>query len=410
MAQARGGIREHVLCLAKLSDRQRFAISVCGPPEVRLISELRQAETEFVPLPHGLWGGGVLAARRLLNRGFDLVHSHGYRASLLASLAVLVSAPRAQICTVHTLLGEEAFQGIGGRLKRRVANWALGRCATVVAVSRAVASNIEQHLPQLGDRIHTIYNGIDLSQIRPATMKGFLAASLGFDPNLPVAGTVARLSPEKGVHVLLKAAKILADSGVAVQYVIVGDGPERAQLERMVHRLGLTAQVRFMGERQDVSQLISLFDVLVVPSLSEAFSLVAVMGGMLGVPVVASRDGGIEEVLEPEMAAFVPPGDAKSLAQAVLGVLQGGQRQSGLLAGLLQEMATPEAQSLFQKSLDPSSLFEAYDISDEAFAGLNLDDSPRGRARRLLLKRFDARRMVQETNSLYDSVLENTGG
>jgi glycosyltransferase involved in cell wall biosynthesis len=324
---------------------------------------------------------------------------------LLVSLA---SAPHhriPQVSTIHTLLADDAFGSAWGRLERMAVGWSLGKCQTIVTVSKAVGANLEKNFPYLSDRLRVIYNGVDLTQIRPATMRVFMASTLGLDPGMPVIGVVARLSPEKGVRVLIEAAKSLMSAGVTAQYVIVGDGPERVALEKMVHHLGLTAQVRFMGERYDIPKLISLFDVLVVPSLSEAFSLVALMGGILGVPVVASRSGGIEEVLGEELATFVPSGDAASLAVAVLDVLQQGHKKSNVFEALAEEMAATGHETLFSERAFESPLFAAYDTSDENLPPLDIDNSARGQARRDLIRRFDARRMVEETTALYGDLL-----
>jgi len=410
MGQAQGGIREHLLCLAKFLDRRRFTVSVAGPLDPRTASELLALGLDFVPLPANLSLRSIIALRKTLRRGFDLVHSHGYRATLLASLNSLPNNPTPQICTIHTLLPPDAFQGIRGQGRRQAAAWAMGKCRAIISVSKAVANNIEQHFPRLAGRTQTIYNGVDPEQVRPATMRSYLADVLGFDPNLPVVGTVARLSREKGVHVLLEAAELLTAADVTAEYIIVGDGPERNSLENTVHQLGLTAQVRFMGERRDISQLISLFDILVVPSLSEAFSLVALMGGMLGVTVIATRSGGIEEFLTDELATFVPPGDAKALAQALLTSLEQGQRQpAGFLTSLMEELTASE-QTMFSR--EPSwaaSAFTTYDITDDDLPPTHGETSPQAHARRLLMKRFNARRMAEETTLLYESVLGDAG-
>jgi len=408
MGEARGGIREHALCLARLADRRRFAITVCGPADSRLVSALAQVGVEFIPLRSRLLAGRVVAVRRALGAGFKLVHSHGYRASFLAALALWPSRRAAHVCTIHTLLPRDAFGGIGGWLKRRAAAWTLGRCEAVVAVSNATEANLRQNFPSLGTRVRTIYNGVDVSQIRPARVRGLLASSLGLEPNLPLVGTVARLSPEKGVQVLLEAARLLTDEGVAAEYVIVGDGRERAALEKMVHGLGLTAHVRFLGERRDIPQLISIFDILVVPSLSEAFSLVALMGGILGVPVVATRSGGIEEILGSELCTYVPPGDARTLANGLLAVLRRGWVPTGFLDEAVEDVAGTAEATFFDEVAEHRWAFSAYELSEEASPIMGLDESPQGPARRALLKRFDARRMVEETTSLYESTLDET--
>jgi len=133
----------------------------------------------------------------------------------------------------------------------------------------------------------------------------------------PVLGVVARLSAEKGHRFLIAAMpEILAQSPEA-QLLIVGSGPLEAKLRAQVEGLALTKSVHFLGYVREVHTAYARMDMLVVPSLSEAFSLVTVEGMMMELPVVGARTGEIAEiVLDGETGLLVPPGDSAALVRA----------------------------------------------------------------------------------------------
>ena len=133
----------------------------------------------------------------------------------------------------------------------------------------------------------------------------------------PVLGVVGRLSPEKGHRVLITAMSEILAEAPAARLLIVGAGPLELELRAQVETLGLTESVQFLGYMQDVEMAFSRMDILIVPSLSEGFSLVALEGMMMELPVVGSRTGGIAEIIAAgETGLLVPPGDSGALAEA----------------------------------------------------------------------------------------------
>jgi glycogen(starch) synthase len=150
----------------------------------------------------------------------------------------------------------------------------------------------------------------------------------------PVLLFVGRLVSTKGVRVLLLAAKLLADRGYAFDLLIVGDGPERASLEKQSQASGLTSQVRFLGRlsEQELRGYFSIASIVVVPSLAgEVFGLVVAENMLRGIPIVASDLGAFAEILGGTGRVF-KPGDADSLAHQIADVLENPVEASRLAA------------------------------------------------------------------------------
>jgi glycosyltransferase involved in cell wall biosynthesis len=133
-----------------------------------------------------------------------------------------------------------------------------------------------------------------------------------------MVGVVARLVPEKGVDVFIRAAALMWHGLPGVSFVIVGDGPEAAALERLAERLGIRERIGFLGARAEAQTIIRRLDIICVPSRTARIPLVVLEAMALGIPIVASDVGGIPElVTHRRHALLVPPGDPFALASAV---------------------------------------------------------------------------------------------
>jgi glycosyltransferase involved in cell wall biosynthesis len=138
-----------------------------------------------------------------------------------------------------------------------------------------------------------------------------------------VVSTVANLRPGKGHDVLLKAAAHVVRRIPDVMFQIVGDGPRREELERLASTLRISAQVQFLGHRDDVPEVLRESDVFAFPSFMEASPNAVLEAMAAGLPIVATRVGGIPEVIEHEQGGLlVPPGDERSLAAAIVRVIE----------------------------------------------------------------------------------------
>ncbi len=183
----------------------------------------------------------------------------------------------------------------------------------VMTISRRVAQVLQEGgIPP--QKIHLVHIAIDPSE-HSVYERSFARAQLGIQDNgLPVIGTVAFLVPRKRVDTLLHAFKALQEC-IRAHLVIVGDGPDRARLERVAKELGIWTATRFVGYRMGASALMSVFDVFVVTSIRDAAPIVLLEAGLAKVPIVASNAGGIPEYLRNgETGLLFQPENAHDLA------------------------------------------------------------------------------------------------
>jgi glycosyltransferase involved in cell wall biosynthesis len=170
------------------------------------------------------------------------------------------------------------------------------------------------------DRTLVLYNGVDTAGFSRA---GVAPAFLIEPPNRVMLGTVGALRPEKAQSDLVRAVHQLAARGVDVGAIIVGDGPQRQEIEHEIQRLGVEQRVRLVGERQDVRPYLASMDIFVLLSVAvETFSNAVLEAMAMSCPVVAARVGGMDEMLQFGGGVTYPPGDVKSLCDLLVPLVQ----------------------------------------------------------------------------------------
>ena len=312
-----GGTERLVSALARGLDPARYRAEVAYvlPWKDALVPELRTNGIEV----HCLRGGGanngrwVLGLRRLLaERRYDLVHTH----SPVAGAAARLLAPR-QTVLIHT----EHNVWPRYRAPTYAANAStIGRNAAVVAVSRGVADSIHRpawapwaQLPP----VEVLYHGIEEGDVERGPEARAVARNLlGLTAGDLVVGCVASFTPKKDHRSLLAAFRKLREQRSGVKLVLVGAGPLEEELRLEAADLG--SAVQFLGTRNDVRRLLPAFDVLALTSVHEGLGLVLVEAMAAGIPCVATRTGGIVEVLtDGEQGLLVSPGDIEAIAAAM---------------------------------------------------------------------------------------------
>jgi glycosyltransferase involved in cell wall biosynthesis len=192
----------------------------------------------------------------------------------------------------------------------------IAAAAFVVAVCDDGRRRLAAHTPPGHEhKLHVVRCGVD---------EQFLDAARAAVPEAPRLACVARLSPEKGLDVLLRAARRLADEGLDFELSLVGDGSERLPLERLAHNLGLDGRVRLLGWRSgdEVRATLLQARALVVSSHSEGLPVVIMEALALGRPVISTAVGGIPElVVQGECGWLVPAGSERGLADAMRAAL-----------------------------------------------------------------------------------------
>lgn len=258
----------------------------------------------------------ILRLRKLMGRhGFQIVHTHSSLDSWNAGLAARLVKPRPRVVRTRHL---------GGRVKNKLVYTLLAD--RVVTLSEGMRRYLAESKGVSAGKIVVIPTGIDPGLFAPDGAGGELRPAAGAAPHGPVIGTVSVLRGKKGHRVLLQAAALLRRRFPDLRVLIVGDGPGRDDLRRETEVLGLDGTVSFLGFRRDVPRLLETFDLFVFPSLEEALGTAVLEAMAAGKAVVASRVGGIPEVVaDGETGLLVPPGDSDALAGAVTRLLENSE-------------------------------------------------------------------------------------
>lgn len=211
---------------------------------------------------------------------FDIVHTHNTLPHFYGALAARMAGVPVVVNSQH---GRGCGSGWKAKLQFRLANRLSDR---VVGVSEDAAELCRRDDIRSAERTMAIWNGVDLDRFEyhgPAAQ--------------PIAISVARLSPEKDFATLIRAVWILVKDCPEFRLKIVGDGAERSKLEGLVDELNLKNHVEFLGERSDISELLSQAGFFVSSSRTEGISLTLLEAMAVGLPVVTTRVGGNPEIV-----------------------------------------------------------------------------------------------------------------
>jgi glycosyltransferase involved in cell wall biosynthesis len=254
--------------------------------------------------------GALLRLRRLIrDRGVAVVHTHSSVDSWLAGLAAK-SLGRPVVRSRHVSIPIRRRRALVYRLADRIIT--SGESVRSIVVAAGIAP----------ERVVTISAGVDGERFHPGVSGRSVRDELGLG-DAPVVGLVANVRGSKGHNVFLEAARAVLARRPDARFLIVGDGVGFDEVARRVHAMGLDPSVRLTGFRRDVPQVMAALDVLTLPSIrSEAIPQVIPQALAVGTPVVASTVGGSPELIhDGENGRLVPPGDARALADAILGLL-----------------------------------------------------------------------------------------
>jgi len=270
----------------------------------------------------------VVRLRRVLRRGFDLVHLHGTRAGFFGALALHGVDPRPRVVyTVHCLSCSRRAPAPVRSFFARVERFVAQRADRVISVSeRDRRFGVERGIfPP--DRTISIPNGIDVATF-PASMPEPFSR-----PERAEIVTIARLVRQKGIRFLVEAARHVVDRHRAVRFTVFGDGPERRTLEAQAARLGLGDRLRFAGMATDVVSDLGSCDLFVLPSLWEGMPISLLEAMAAGRPVIATAVSGSSElVIDGETGMLVPPADPRALAAAIDALLRDRAAASAMAA------------------------------------------------------------------------------
>ena len=174
------------------------------------------------------------------------------------------------------------------------------------------------------DKIEVVYNGVELEKFHVETDILKLKESMGIGGSDPVIGIVARLAPEKGHDVLLKAAKKVVNEFSLARFLIIGDGEEKQKLQQLTSKLGIESNVSFLGVRKDIPIMLSIMDIAVLSSkqIVETVSNAILEYMAAGKPVVATNAGSTVDLVDNGKTGFlISCGDHEAMADSILKLL-----------------------------------------------------------------------------------------
>lgn len=305
-----GGAQTYVALLTEaLRDRFDVVVAAYGPGP--LVDAVRNAGARFVPLRnvrralHPLRDVlGLFELVRLLRRERPvIVHANSSKAGILGRVAAAFTHVPVRIFTVHGW----AFNAYSG-FARQMYLWSERLVAPLTTLTICVAE--QERATGLAaracnaDRTVVLHNAVPSAPVRE-----------GQPAHIPVVLAVGRLKAPKDFSTLLQALARL-EAGT-YRALIAGDGPEREQLESEARHLGLASSVEFLGERNDIPNLILSSDLFVLSTRSEGLPMSVLEAMAAGLPVVASEVGGIPELVDAKTGLLVPPEDSAALANAV---------------------------------------------------------------------------------------------
>ncbi|MBI5944967.1 MAG: glycosyltransferase family 4 protein [Chloroflexi bacterium] len=315
---ATGGIEQHLLYLLAAA-RTQYRITLLSPALPEFLGRLQSLGVDVISWRvsgyadlHALWD-----LRHVLHKCLpDLVHIHDARAGFLGRLLIkLLGIP--VVYTIHLpsyfYWRETPLKVIINKLYAAMES-VLNRLATdrVIYIGRLTFEDAIKRSLVPSKKAVLIENGIDLQPFRLQILSDVqnLREQSGVPKNIPVICSVARLTVQKNLELLIRAAACLKENGIFFRLWLVGDGPDRKNLEALVDSLNLQHEVFFWGTRPDIPNLLAASDVFVLPSRYEGGRTLSVMEAQAaGKPCVVTDVGDHRFMVENGVHGFVVPVD-----------------------------------------------------------------------------------------------------
>jgi len=315
-----GGGEVQVLCLVRELAARGHRSGLAADPAGALARADLPAGVDVVPLriANHFDVRAALALRRLAGR-VDVVHFHTARAHALAPVC---RGRGARLVVTRRM----DYVPAGGPYVRFLYNHAVD---VVIAISEGVRAALRRAGVR-DERIRVVPSAVDATRLAaPPDARARLRAEWGVGPGEVLVLVPGALERRKGQDVLLAAAARLAPAALPVRWVLCGDGRERATLERAA--APLDGAVRFAGFRRDIGACLAAADVVALPSRREGLGVAALEAMAAGLPVIASRVGGLAEaVVHGETGLLVPPEDPDALAAALARLVADGELRARL--------------------------------------------------------------------------------
>ena len=319
-----GGLMNHLQLLAIGLKMNNFDVTVITPPSTNLspLPELlkkQEIKHRSLLIKNKFDLAGFCKTMKSLKSGrFQILHVHltNIYSPTLIYLVGKVAGIKTIITTPHSLYPLKKSNPVLECIQMKYLSHFNSKIIGVCATNSELLKN--KHIPSL--KVVTIKNGIELNQNKLAAQssKYDIKKEFSLKDNSQVVGTVAALTPLKGIDYFIKACKEVVNGLPNVVFFVVGEGLEMPALQKLTHDSGLDDHIIFTGFRKDSDILLSQFDLFVLPSLTESLPTTILEALALKTPVIATNVGGVGEIIKHnETGLLVSAGDSSKLAEAI---------------------------------------------------------------------------------------------
>ena len=314
--------------------RNRFEFFVAAMPGGTFQQEIEELAIPFVPLDvsRRISLKPMSQLKNFLKaQKIDIIHSQGARADFFARLAGRIANVPHILSTIQMPI--EGFDV--GILRKKIylfMDRLSGRFVErFIVVSGALERLLTHDRGVPVQRVVRIYNGIEVDLYQPFSKHTDLRNEWGIPATIPLIGAIGRLVWQKGFEFFIKAIPEILQSSPEAKFLIVGEGPLRSQLEKLAQMLNIYDSLFFPGFRNDIQQVLSTIDVLMVPSLLEGLPMIILEGMAMAKPIVATNiDGITEQIAHEREGILVPIRKPEALAGAVSRIIDNGDLATAL--------------------------------------------------------------------------------
>lgn len=317
-----GGLQQVVVNICKNINRQLFDISVlCLRDRGIFSSEIEKLGIEVFCLPqkeHKTDYFSFFKVADILKRQqIDIIHTHNTQPFIDGTIGALLAG-------IKTIIHTDHARSFPDKKRYMFAEWLMSKFAyKVVGVSEHTSQNLIKFEKISPKKVITILNGIDRLKFNIELDKNKKKKELGIEGKNPIIGLGVRLIEQKGISYLLEAMKEIIKSFPDIILIIAGDGPHENVLKNLVNILKIDKNILFIGPRTDIPELLKIFDIYVLPSLSEGLPMVLLEAMAAGCPIVASDVGGIPiAISHGDNGSLVQPKSTQALSFEIIKLLK----------------------------------------------------------------------------------------
>ena len=333
-----GGVERLTCDLLTQLQKREDVTALCSKGHTARMMRAFGIRTRTVTLNHSFDIHGLIKLVKVLRQERPwLLQTHDRRGNLYGWLASWFVSGVKRVATVHRHLELQTEQPKSRSFRFSIDRVMLRSADAVIAVSRSVADELVQRIGLPSGQISVIHPGIDVAKFRHGpdlTEEARSAVIREWDipESNQLIGILGRLEIEKGQRAFLEILPEIVERASAVTVLLIGEGSLRSHLEQYIHDRGLDIYVRILGFQEDIPRILRTLDIVIVPSLGEAFGMVVTEAMAMAKPVIAYSVGGIREIITENgvTGILVAPDDREELTQSIVALLNDEDRRKDI--------------------------------------------------------------------------------